>query len=81
MRGMSGYAGGVLADAFEALLGALFMDRGLPAARTFLLRLIEVRPCRHAPMQSLGWSGPGQLQMRTLPHAAMINACGLPHFW
>ncbi|BDA44828.1 probable ribonuclease 3 at C-terminar half [Coccomyxa sp. Obi] len=41
MRGMSGYAGGVLADAFEALLGALFMDRGYPAARAFLLRLIE----------------------------------------
>ncbi len=42
MRGMSGYAGGMLADAFEALLGALFMDRGYPAARAFLLRLVEV---------------------------------------
>ncbi len=47
MRGMSGYAGGVLADAFEALLGALFMDRGYSAARAFLLRLIEVRPRRN----------------------------------
>ena len=44
MRSMSGYAGGMLADAFEALLGALFMDRGYPAARAFVLRLIEVRP-------------------------------------
>ena len=44
LRGMSGYAGGMLADAFEALLGALFMDRGYPVARAFVLRLVEVCP-------------------------------------
>jgi dsRNA-specific ribonuclease len=38
----SGFAGGLLADAFEALLAALYLDRGLPAARAFLLRLFEV---------------------------------------
>ena len=80
MRGMSGYAGGVLADAFEALLGALFMDRGLPAARAFLLRLIEVRPRRHAPMQSLGWSGPAQLPMQ-LARTAMILHAVVPQCW
>lgn len=39
----AGYAGGLLADAFEALLAALYLDRGMPAARAFLLRLIEVQ--------------------------------------
>eukprot|EP00887_Chlorella_sp_A99_P006487 scaffold3.g6487.t1 len=31
----------VLADAFEALLGAIFQDQGLEAARAFLLRVYE----------------------------------------
>jgi ribonuclease-3 len=53
MRSMSGYAGGMLADAFEALLGALFMDRGYPTARAFVLRLIEVRPSPAPPFSLL----------------------------
>lgn len=42
MASMAGFAGGALADAFEALLGALYLDRGYPAARAFLLRLVKV---------------------------------------
>lgn len=38
-----GWADGLLADCFEALLGALFLDRGHRAARNFMLRAIEVR--------------------------------------
>ena len=38
-----GWADGILADCFEALLGALFLDRGHRAARNFMLRAIEVR--------------------------------------
>ena len=38
-----GWADGILADCFEALLGALFLDRGHSAARNFMLRAIEVR--------------------------------------
>ena len=44
--GASGWANGLLADAFEALLAAVYLDRGFSAARGFLLRLIEV-PCSH----------------------------------
>ena len=40
---LSGWADGMLADSFEALLAALFMDRGFNAAKTLVLRLIEVR--------------------------------------
>ena len=39
---LSGWADGMLADAFEALLAALFMDRGFNAARALVLRLIKV---------------------------------------
>ena len=31
----------ILADAFEAILGSIFLDGGLDAAKTFLLRFIE----------------------------------------
>ena len=41
---LSGWADGMLADSFEALLAALFMDRGFNAAKRLVLRLIEVRP-------------------------------------
>ena len=40
---LSGWADGMLADSFEALLAALFMDRGFNAARALVMRLIEVR--------------------------------------
>ena len=39
---LSGWADGMLADSFEALLAALFMDRGFNAAKTLVLRLIKV---------------------------------------
>ena len=39
---LSGWADGMLADSFEALLAALFMDRGFNAARDLVLRLIKV---------------------------------------
>ena len=43
MRNLSGFAGGALADTFEALLAALYKDRGYLAARAFVLRLVRVR--------------------------------------
>jgi len=33
----------VIADAFEALVGAIYLDRGLQAASTFVITLAEVR--------------------------------------
>ncbi len=39
-RGVSGQAN-VLADALEALIGALYLDAGLPAARDFVRRMME----------------------------------------
>jgi len=32
----------VIADAFEALVGAIYLDRGLQAASTFVITLAEV---------------------------------------
>lgn len=34
----------VLGDAFEALIGAIYLDRGLECARAFLLRVLEACP-------------------------------------
>ncbi|MHC4948580.1 MAG: ribonuclease III [Planctomycetota bacterium] len=45
-KGMSNRAalpGSVVAAAFESLIGALFLDAGLDAARAFILRVIEPR--------------------------------------
>lgn len=39
-----GWADGILADSFEALLAALYLDRGHQAAKVYVLRLIEVSP-------------------------------------
>jgi ribonuclease III len=39
-RGVSGQAN-VLADALEALIGALYLDAGLPAVRDFIRRMME----------------------------------------
>jgi len=39
-RGVSGQAN-VLADALEALIGALYLDAGLPAARNFIRRVMD----------------------------------------
>ena len=37
----------VLADAFEALVGAIYLDRGLQAASKFIIALAEVQSaCR-----------------------------------
>jgi len=41
-----GWADGMLADSFEALLAALFLDRGHRAANSLIMRLIKVSlPC------------------------------------
>ncbi len=37
-----GWADGMLADSFEALLAALFLDRGHRAANSLIMRLIKV---------------------------------------
>ena len=57
---LSGWADGMLADSFEALLAALFMDRGFNAAKSLIMRLIEVNippaaePHVEAPLGLLG---------------------------
>ena len=43
-RHLVGWADGMLADSFEALLGALFLDRGYAAANAFMHRIYHVRP-------------------------------------
>ena len=45
-RHLVGWADGMLADSFEALLGALFLDRGYAAANAFMHRIYHVRPER-----------------------------------
>jgi ribonuclease-3 len=84
-RGEDGSVGvRVLAGAFEALLGALYLDQGLEAARTFLLGLLErdgagiIRT-----RQSTNYKGRLQelLQQRaqTTPLYRIVRESGPPH--
>jgi ribonuclease-3 len=73
----------VLADAFEALLGALYLDGGLDAARPFLRRafapLVEAEPARPAlPAKSRlqEWL---QGRGHALPVYALVSAEGPSH--
>src|SRR5918997_2566942 len=83
-EGRAGLTGrrNVLADAFEALLGALYLDGGLDAARAFLRRVFaplveaDARPQASAKSRLQEW-----LQGRGLglPEYRIASAAGPPH--
>ncbi|MHB2018130.1 MAG: ribonuclease III [Candidatus Xenobia bacterium] len=72
----------VLADALEALIGAIYLDGGLAAARDFVLDLF--RPSL-GEVGQVGKDYKGELQERTqkhfrgLPHYTVVQEEGPPH--
>jgi len=81
--------GSILADAFEALLGALYLDQGLEAVREFVLpRMAQAQADWDAPET---WVNPKTrlqewTQARGLgtPHYRLLNRSGpdhAPRFW
>ena len=78
--------GGNLADTFEALIGAIFLDQGINTAKKFVLGRLD----RH--IQGISISGIGQnykaklqeftqshLEYRTLPVYHLVDASGPDH--
>jgi ribonuclease-3 len=74
----------ILADALEALIGAVFLDGGFAAARALVLRLFE-RPLAAADPQSVGKDAKTQLQeflqarRIALPQYTVIATAGEAH--
>jgi ribonuclease III len=73
-----------LAHAYEALVGAIFLDQGLPAARKFVLRSLEqefaslpVRPFPLDPKSRL--QELSQSRYQTPPHYLLVEAEGPDH--
>lgn len=71
-----------LADGCEALIGALYLDGGLPAAALFIWRVwspllaAEVRPARDAKTALQEWA---QARGRGLPAYRIVGQEGPPH--
>lgn len=78
------WRGSTLADAFESLVGAIYLDGGLEAARGFILRhcRVEIEQIHEAPMEV---NPKGQLQeiLQSLtpasPHYQIISEGGPDH--
>jgi ribonuclease-3 len=74
----------ILADAFEALVGAVFLDAGYPAARAFVLRHLESRieaadlrqPVKDPKTRLQEWL---QARRRALPAYEVVSTSGEAH--
>lgn len=76
--------GSTLADAFEAILGAVYLDGGFDAARTLICHLYHDR-LEHMPAE-LGFKDPKtrlqeflQSRQRALPEYRVLNTIGQDH--
>ena len=75
----------LLADAFEAVLGAIFLDAGLEAATDFVLRALGTELERADPEAAAAADYKTMLQERlqaeyhTSPHYTVVETAGPPH--
>ena len=75
----------LLADVFEAVIGAIFVDGGLPAATSFVERTLE-EELRHADPVAAAAADPKTMLQERLqanhepaPHYTVIETLGPPH--
>ncbi|MBN1917106.1 MAG: ribonuclease III [Verrucomicrobia bacterium] len=73
----------ILANAYEALIGAVYLDGGIDAARMFTIRMVE----RHCPGIELETTGNykaelqiySQRSFQRIPHYSLLRAYGPDH--